>query len=274
MIELKEMSIQKIKDQTDHLYQAISNEQIKNQDYRDFLDLLSGLEADSRKGVQKLALSYQKHLKDRLSEIHRMEALINFDRDYQAQFLAGVDEVGRGPLAGPVVASCVIMDLNRPVFGVDDSKKLSKEKREELFEQIVEASLFCAIGQADHLYIDQANILNATFAAMNSAIKHVGDDLKKEGHTIDLILVDGNQKIKEQDLRQATVTKGDARSYSIACASILAKVYRDRLMEEMDQKYPAYDFASNVGYGSAKHLEAIKLHGLCEIHRKSFCTRL
>lgn len=273
-MNISSMSIPQIQTCAQDLYGTIDNKAIKSHHYTEFETFLQALSQDSRKGVQKLCVFYQKALKNRLNEIYRIEALINFDQGYQAEFLAGVDEVGRGPLAGPVVASCVIMDYTRPIEGVDDSKKLSKQKREALYDEIVEKSLFCAIGEVDNHRIDQMNILNATFSAMNAAITRVSVDMQKHKKNIDLILVDGNQKIKQQNLPQATIIKGDARSYAIACASILAKVYRDRLMEKMDDLYPGYDFASNVGYGSQSHIQGIQQLGLCEIHRKSFCQKL
>ena len=273
-MNISSMNIAQLQVHAQTLYLNLHNEHIKNNDYPELKEFLQILSEDTRKGVRKIAAVNHNLLQSRLNEIYRIEALINFDKGYNAQILAGVDEVGRGPLAGPVVASCVIMDYSKPIEGVDDSKKLSKQKREQLYDEIVKNSLFCAIGEVDNHTIDKVNILNATFSAMNAAITHVCKDLQKHGKGIDLILVDGNQKIKNQELPQTTIIKGDARSYAIACASILAKVYRDRLMEKLDARYPGYDFASNVGYGSQTHIRGIQAQGLCAIHRKSFCTKL
>ena len=273
-MDIKDMNITQINHKAASIFDHITDAEIRQNHWPDCEAFLRVLESDSRKGAQKIAASYRKALAMRINEIYRIESLINFDLGYQAGFLAGVDEVGRGPLAGPVVASCVIMDLSKPIMGIDDSKKLSKQKREELYDQIIVNSLYCAIGQADHNLIDRVNILNATFIAMNFAISHINQELKPQDKSIDLILVDGNQKIREQITPQKTITKGDSKSYSIACASILAKVYRDRLMAQMDEKYPGYDFASNSGYGSESHRIAIKNQGLCPIHRKTFCTNL
>lgn len=269
-------------DQTISSLDALAQEQFSALQPNDILQhhtpdmdaLIFALSLDSRKGVQKIGKAYQSKLDKLRAELLRIEALVNFDRSYHASMLAGVDEVGRGPLAGPVVAGCVIMDLNHPIAGVNDSKKLSKQRREELYEEIVAKSLYCAIGISDNHTIDRTNILNATFAAMNSAIEHIQKELLPHQKSIDLILVDGNQRIREQTLPQSTVIGGDARSYSIACASILAKVHRDRLMEQMDARYPGYDFASNAGYGAPAHLAGIQTLGLSPIHRKTFCTKL
>lgn len=272
-MNIESMSVGQITEYVRQVYACLSDENIKNKNYPEFELLLHRLDADPRKGVQKVSSTYKAALKKELNEILRVEALINFDKSYGVPVLAGVDEVGRGPLAGPVVAGCVIMDLSKPIKGIDDSKKLSKQKRELLYDEIVKTSRFCSIGEVDAKTIDQVNILNATFLAMNSAIGYIQKELDTAQDRLQLILVDGNQKIRNQDLPQATITKGDSRSYSIACASILAKVYRDRLMEKLDAQYPQYDFASNAGYGSQKHQEAIAQFGLTPIHRRTFCSK-
>ncbi len=270
-MDISQMNLARVTEITSSILEGVTDKDIKHNNYRELETLLLLLEADPRKGLQRLAGSCRTAILKRYKEILRIESMINFDKSYKAGLVAGVDEVGRGPLAGPVVAGCVIMDLEKPISGIDDSKKLSRQKRELLFDQIVKNSLYCAIGQADNDVIDRINILNATFSAMNSAISLVSSELQDKNSAIGLILVDGNQKIKNQSLPQCAITKGDSKSYSIACASILAKVYRDRLMEKMGEKFPGYDFESNSGYGSASHLAGIAKLGLSPIHRKSFC---
>ena len=185
--------------------------------------------------------------------------------------VAGTDEVGRGPLAGPVVAACVVFppSINDTRFeaerlsGVDDSKKLTSAKREEMFDLVTENALEVGIGIVGEKDIDRINILNASLTAMWKAIK----ELK---NLPDFILVDGNHKIPNLPLPQMPVVKGDSLSLSIAAASIIAKVTRDRIMLEYHQRYPEFCFAENKGYGTKTHIQALKTFGPCEIHRKSF----
>ena len=180
------------------------------------------------------------------------------------KYVAGVDEVGRGPLAGPVVCAAVIMPLDEGLLveGVDDSKKLSAKKREALSEKIQSTALAYTIVEIDEKTIDEINILEATKLGMKKAI---------EGLKIipDTVLTDGNMKI-DISLPQTSVVHGDALSYSIGAASIVAKVYRDKLMDEYAEKYPQYAFEKNKGYGTAAHIAGIKEYGLCPIHRKTF----
>jgi ribonuclease HII len=187
------------------------------------------------------------------------------------KMVAGTDEVGRGPLAGPVVAACVVFPptVNGIPFtaeslsGVDDSKKLTFAKREEMFELITKNARELGIGIVGEKEIDQMNILNASLTAMWKAVS----ELKNPP---DFILVDGNQKIPNLPLPQMTVVKGDSLSLSIAAASIIAKVTRDRIMLEYHRRYPEFSFAENKGYGTKTHLQALKTFGPCEIHRQSF----
>lgn len=178
--------------------------------------------------------------------------------------IAGVDEVGRGPLAGPVVCASVIMPLDDLIDGVDDSKKLSEKKRELYSEQIKQKAIAYSICEIDEKMIDEINILNATKLCMSRAVNAL--KIKPEVVFVDAL------KLNEIDesIRQVSIIKGDAKSYNIACASIIAKVYRDRLMVELDKKYPEYELAKNKGYGTKKHIEAIKQFGAREIHRRSF----
>lgn len=182
------------------------------------------------------------------------------------KYIAGVDEAGRGPLAGPVYAAAVILPEGTFIEGINDSKKLSEKKREELFDVICEkASAYC-IAEVSHTRIDEINILNATFEAMNKAVN--GLNIRP-----DYVLIDGN-RIKGMEIPHETVVKGDAKSISIAAASILAKVSRDRVMYEMAKQYPLYGFDKHKGYGTKAHCDAILKYGACEIHRRSFLKKI
>lgn len=181
-----------------------------------------------------------------------------------AQYIAGVDEVGRGPFAGPVVCAAVILPLEKKnlIEGIDDSKKLKEGERERLAELIKERAIAYKICEADNKTIDRINILQATKLCMKQAVEGLAVEP-------DVVFVDGNFKI-DISLPQQTLIKGDALSYSIGAASILAKVYRDRLMCELDKIYPQYGFAQHKGYGTKMHRDAIREYGLCEIHRRTF----
>lgn len=178
-----------------------------------------------------------------------------------AKYICGVDEVGRGPLAGPVTVTAVIMDLQKPVDGVDDSKKLSEKKREMLYDRILDASVAVSTVSIDNGVIDEINILNATKKAMVEAVMSL--EVKPDAVLIDAVNLDLPYKTH-------AIVRGDALSYSIGCASIIAKVTRDRLMREYDKIYPEYGFSGNKGYGSARHIEAVKTFGPTPIHRRTF----
>jgi ribonuclease HII len=182
-------------------------------------------------------------------------------RGFQA--VAGVDEVGRGPLAGPVVAASVILPQGFSVPEVNDSKRLSPKKRERLFDQILQDAQEVGVGIVTEKIIDRMNILNASLRAMWKAVSQLKE-------TPEFVLVDGNQKIPNLSLPQMPVVKGDARSLSIAAASIVAKVTRDRIMLEYHEKYPEFRFADHKGYATRTHVEALKTFGPCRIHRRSF----
>lgn len=185
------------------------------------------------------------------------------------EFIAGVDEVGRGPLAGPVVAAAVVLPKDFSVLGINDSKKVTEKKREELFPIIKETAIAYGIGVVDHQVIDEINILEATKIAMKEAIENLKTDLlNKKEKVIDYILIDA--LTLDVDVPQKAMIKGDAKSVSIAAASILAKVTRDHMMIEYDKVYPGYSFASNKGYGTKAHYEGLNNLGLCPIHRKTF----
>lgn len=180
-------------------------------------------------------------------------------------YICGVDEVGRGPLAGPVVCAAVIMPLDELIEGVDDSKKVSAKKREKLFDEIIEKSIAHSICCVEPQIIDEINILEATKICMKKAVESL--EIKPQ-----FVLTDGNMSL-DISTPQMSIIKGDSLSYSIGAASIIAKVYRDRLMDELALTYPEYDFVSNKGYGTAKHIAAIKEVGLCPVHRRSFTKK-
>ena len=199
---------------------------------------------------------------DRLKNMLEIENSL-YEQGYTA--ICGVDEAGRGPLCGPVVAAAVILPKDKCIEGVNDSKKLSEKKREKLYDDIIENAIAYGVGISDVSVIEEVNILNATKLAMKQAIENL--QLKP-----DYVLIDGNQMI-DIDIDAQTVVSGDARSESIAAASILAKVTRDRMLVEYDKKYPEYGFAKHKGYGTKAHIEAIGKYGLTDIHRPSFCTK-
>lgn len=190
---------------------------------------------------------------------------LEYERELNSKgykYVCGVDEVGRGPLAGPVVCAAVIMPLDNVIDGVDDSKKLSAKKRERLAEEIQKIAIACHISLIEAKIIDEINILEATKLCMKNAVE--GLSLKP-----DYVITDGNMTL-DIAIPQTSIVKGDAKSYTIGCASIIAKVYRDALMDKYAEEYPQYDFIHNKGYGTAKHVEGIKAYGLTPIHRKSF----
>ena len=203
----------------------------------------------------------------------KLQTMQVYERDLRAagkRCIAGVDEVGRGPLAGPVVAACVILPEDFDVLGVDDSKKLSEKKREQLYDAILSEALAYGIGMQDNASIDEINILQATKEAMRCAIIEAEQRLReKTGCGIDHILIDA-LTLREVAIPQTGIVKGDSASLSIAAASILAKVTRDRMMIEYDSIYPGYAFAKNKGYGTKAHYEGLQAQGMTPIHRRSF----
>ena len=197
------------------------------------------------------------------AEMARIDALKEYERKYESEgYVCGIDEVGRGPLAGPVVACACILPKDCNILYINDSKKLSKKKREELYDIIMKEAVAVGIGYNSPERIDEINILQATFEAMREAIS-------KLSVTPDILLNDA-VKIPGVDIKQVPIIKGDAKSISIGAASIVAKVTRDRLMEDYDKLFPEYGFASNMGYGTAVHIKALKEIGPCPIHRRSF----
>ena len=220
---------------------------------------------DARSGVQTLVEQTKKKLVQLEAEYVRSEKMLAFERKYHAmgsRYICGIDEVGRGPLAGPVVACAVILPKDCDILYINDSKKLTAAKRDELYDVIMEKAVSVGIGMASHERIDEINILQATYEAMRQAIG-------KLDPAPDLTLNDA-VTIPGVDIKQVPIIKGDAKSISIGAASIVAKVTRDRMMVEYDNIYPGYGFASNKGYGSAEHIKALKEIGPSPIHRASF----
>lgn len=222
-------------------------------------------EADSRKGVQTALASFRKKYEKHQQELTRLEEILTYERGlWEAGYdlVAGIDEVGRGPLAGPVVAAAVILPKECKIEGVNDSKKLSAKKREELYDIILEKAVSYGIGVVSNERIDEINILQATYEAMREALSQLQPKA-------DYILADA-VTIPMVSIPQRGIIKGDAKSMSIGAASIVAKVYRDRMMEAYEEVYPGYGFASNKGYGAAEHIEGIKKQGITPIHRRTF----
>ena len=218
---------------------------------------------DSRDGVIKLLQTANKKIEAYHKELARIETLKKFEKEYGSLgYVCGIDEVGRGPLAGPVYAAAVILPKDCDILYLNDSKKLSAAKREELYEEIMAKAVSVGIGWRSPERIDEINILQATYESMRDAVS-------KLSPAPDVLLNDA-VTIPGLSFKQVPIIKGDAKSVSIAAASIVAKVTRDRLMDEYDKQYPGYGFASNKGYGSAAHIEAIKTLGPTPIHRKSF----
>lgn len=200
-------------------------------------------------------------------EQQRIEGMCIYEKEYSNfNYICGIDEVGRGPLAGPVVACAVVLPKDARILYVNDSKKLSEKKRNELYDIITKTAVSYGIGVVDCNIIDEINILQATYEAMRQAINNL--TIKPD------ILLNDAVTIPEVDIPQVPIIKGDAKSLTIACASIVAKVTRDRMMVEYDKIYPGYDFASNKGYGTAKHTDALKLQGSSPIHRKTFIKNI
>lgn len=237
-------------------------DEIEIEEYPLYVDLFLN---DSRKIVQglgkKLASRYKKYIQEK-EKLEHMKVYENNLYMSGYTMIAGVDEVGRGPLAGPVVASAVILPKDFSILGINDSKMLTEKKREQLYQAIQENALVIGIGIVDHNVIDEINILNASKLAMEKAI----ESLVQEP---DYILIDAIT-LENLSIGQKGIIKGDQKSISIASASIIAKVTRDRMMCEYHERFPQYDFQGNKGYGTEKHYEGIKKHGLCPIHRKTF----
>lgn len=242
---------------------------INNLDEKDRFSYIHVLDKDSRKSVKKYALKLKKQQERINKELERLQGLWKIERkafDFGYNLVAGLDEAGRGPLAGPVVAAAVILPKNKMILGVNDSKKISEKKREELFEIICKSALSVGVGIVDNKTIDQINIFNATKLAMKKAIYSL--EIKP-----DLLLIDALE-LADINIKQKSIIKGDSKSISIAAASIIAKVTRDNLVKEYDKKFAGYNFSKHKGYGTKEHYEAIKKYGITSIHRKSFLKNI
>ena len=253
----------------------VLNEQVKQiviskENIKENLVISNILKQDTRKNVISLGTRLEKNITAYLNEIERVKAMYQFDLALgEGEILAGVDEVGRGPLAGPIVAAAVVLDLNDLddiILEINDSKLLSEAKRERLAEIIKQKAISYSISEKSNFEIDQKGISYCNNQIFIDSVKGLDVEVK-------IVLSDG-YLIKDYDGLNKSVIKGDRKSASIACASIIAKVYRDNLMKEYDSKYPGYDFSNNVGYGTKKHLEGLKEQGATEIHRQSFIKNL
>lgn len=233
--------------------------------YEELPALFAFYDNDERSGVSKAVEQGRKRFVAYQAELKRIEELQKYEKQYSHfSYICGIDEAGRGPLAGPVVAGAVILPKNCDILYINDSKKLSEKKREELYDVIMEKAVSVGVGFAAPERIDKINILQATYEAMREAIS-------KLAVQPDLLLNDA-VTIPELSVKQVPIVKGDAKSISIGAASIIAKVTRDRLMKEYDSIFPEYGFASHKGYGAQMHIEALKKYGPCPIHRKTFIT--
>lgn len=245
------------------------NKMLENCTYEEFIKIKEELESDERKGVKNIINRYVR----KFENLDKAKQEYNNRRKYELhlmhngyKFIAGIDEVGRGPLAGPVCAAAVILNPEIEIFGIKDSKKLSEGQRDKLSEEIKSKCLAYAIEYASVEEIDKYNILNATKLAMRRAIENL--KLKPDHILIDAL------RLESIKTPQTPIIKGDDLSVSIGAASIIAKVERDRYMDSMSRKYPEYFFERNKGYGTKEHIESIKKHGTCEIHRQSFLKNI
>ena len=233
---------------------------LKESEYQAFIAEYSG---DERSSVVKQVATLKKRLEAIEKEKERMKVMFSFEREYSDyEYICGIDEVGRGPLAGPVVAGAVILPKDCDLLYLNDSKKLTENKREELYDKIMESAVSAAIGYGSPERIDEINILQADYEAMKEAIGKLS--------VKPTLLLNDAVTLPDMDIKHVPIIKGDAKSASIAAASIIAKVTRDRMMVEYAKIFPEYGFDSNKGYGSAAHIEALKKYGPCPIHRRSF----
>lgn len=226
--------------------------------------LFEELITDGRTGVQAAISKRKRELQKQVEEDLRLEKMLAYEKELYAQgiqLIAGVDEVGRGPLAGPVVAAAVILPENCKIPGLNDSKKIPKSKHQAIYQAVLGQALSVGIGVKENQVIDQVNIYEATKLAMLEAIQEL--DQQPQHLLIDAMKLD-------LPISQTSIIKGDANSLSIAAASIVAKVTRDQMMAAYDQEYPGYDFGQNAGYGTSKHLEGLEKYGVTPIHRRSF----
>jgi len=256
------MTVSSIADIKSGLVLNINNMKIEDTAYT-MNQFIETYQNDQRIGVQKLIERATKTIEDYNKELIRVDFMLTYERRFEmANLIGGIDEAGRGPLAGPVVAACVILDKNDPILYVNDSKKLNAKNREELYEEIINRSVAYGIGIVSEKEIDDINILQATYKAMRIAIDGC---VSQPDHLLnDAVIIPG------VTIPQEKIIKGDAKSLSIAAASILAKVTRDRIMIAYDDLFPEYGFKKNKGYGSSDHIQTIKRIGASSIHRQSF----
>ncbi len=243
---------------------------VENSNCNQYMSYINILAKDDRESVKKIAISLSKKLDAIRKEESRLKNLFIIEDGLIMQGykrIGGVDEAGRGPLAGPVVAACVVLGGNPMIEGVNDSKKINERNREKIFGIITNSDITYGIGIADNNEIEEFNILNATFLAMKRAIAMTVD-------RPDFVIVDGNQIIRDINYPQRSIIQGDSKSTSIALASIIAKVTRDRIMKEYAKLYPNYGFEQHKGYGTKDHIEAIKKYGVTPIHRMSFLKNI
>lgn len=246
---------------------SVIKEELQAASYKELPLFISKYETDERSGVAALVKKARKQIDDYEKELLRTEGMKEYEKKYgEYSYICGIDEVGRGPLAGPVVAGAVILPRDCDILYLNDSKQLSEKKREELNDIILEKAVATGIGVISPERIDEINILQATYEAMRQAIGNLS--VKP-----DLLLNDA-VTIPKVEIPQVPIIKGDAKSISIAAASIIAKVYRDRLMVQYDDIFPGYGFAGNKGYGSQTHMDAIRTLGPTPIHRRSFIKNI
>ena len=235
----------------------------------DILKLAEEYKSDNRSGVRTVINTYANRYKKYIAELERLEKINEYENKYYndgIEYIAGIDEVGRGPLAGPVVTAAVILPKGCRIKGINDSKKLSAKKREELYDVIMEKAVAVETGVVNNEVIDHINILQATYKAMAQAIN--GLKVKPQQILVDAVTIPGI------DIPQESIIKGDEKSMSIGAASIIAKVTRDRMMVQYAKIYTEFDFENNMGYGTQKHIEGIRKYGLCPLHRRSFTKNL
>ncbi|MBO7515624.1 MAG: ribonuclease HII [Lachnospiraceae bacterium] len=238
---------------------------LKNTHPEELPDALALYKNDTRSAVASLIVKYQKVHDNYLAELERLDQMLRYEDQERAKgrkIICGIDEAGRGPLAGPVVAAAVVLPEGTKILYANDSKKLTAKKRDELFDEIMDKALSVGVGIASPARIDEINILQATYEAMREAVSKLS--------VVPDVSLNDAVTIPKLNIPQIPIIKGDAKSLSIACASIIAKVTRDRMMEEYDKLYPEYGFAGHKGYGSADHYAALKKYGACPIHRRSF----
>ncbi len=263
---LQNLSVKQIRDYIKQLFPKgcfISSPEDNR--YKILQEIIQHLTNDDRKNAQNLCNYAKRLIEKHLNLSENFQNMLSYEVDLTKKgykLIGGVDEAGRGPLAGPVVSACVILDIDVPIFGIDDSKKLSKSRRESLYCEIKDKAVAIGIGIVDNKLIDEINILQASLEAMSQAVKNLSTKP-------DYLLIDG-QFCPEIDIPKKAITGGDRKSLSIASASIIAKVTRDNIMLELDKIYPQYGFSQNKGYPTKEHILALKKYGPCDIHRKTF----